>query len=309
VAAKRSQTRGGMRALRFGEPWEVIGIGVSPRASAREITMPQKLALCIGINNYPGTDSDLSGCVNDANDWSGALKARGFTVTKLLDAAAKRKAMRDAIARLIAAASSGDLIVIQYSGHGSFVPDDDGDEPDGTDECLCPHDIRSKGPITDDELSELFAARAHGVKVVLISDSCHSGTVARFAPITTPPAVRGRTSPVRKVRYLAPAVFLSARDTGRLGIRLRRAASPPGRHHALLMSGCQDTEYSYDAWFEGRPNGAFTFVALRELSRLPASASYKDWYKAVRRALPSQQYPQSPNLYGTSTMKNWKVFG
>jgi hypothetical protein len=27
-----------------------------------------KNALCIGINDYPGTQSDLKGCVNDAND-------------------------------------------------------------------------------------------------------------------------------------------------------------------------------------------------------------------------------------------------
>lgn len=26
-------------------------------------------ALCTGINDYPGTDSDLAGCVNDAADW------------------------------------------------------------------------------------------------------------------------------------------------------------------------------------------------------------------------------------------------
>jgi len=32
-----------------------------------------KRALCIGINDYPGTDFDLSGCVNDAHDWAQAL--------------------------------------------------------------------------------------------------------------------------------------------------------------------------------------------------------------------------------------------
>ena len=30
-------------------------------------------ALCIGINNYPGTNMDLAGCVNDANDWADEL--------------------------------------------------------------------------------------------------------------------------------------------------------------------------------------------------------------------------------------------
>jgi len=51
-------------------------------------------ALCIGINDYPGTDSDLSGCVNDANDWAAVLKKRGFTVTMLLDRKATGAAIR-----------------------------------------------------------------------------------------------------------------------------------------------------------------------------------------------------------------------
>ena len=45
-------------------------------------------ALCVGINNYPGTNMDLAGCVNDANAWEAELKGRGFAVTKLLDAQA-----------------------------------------------------------------------------------------------------------------------------------------------------------------------------------------------------------------------------
>ncbi len=268
-----------------------------------------KHALCIGINNYPGTSSDLNGCVNDANDWAKELTKRGFVVTKLLDKQATGNAMRSAIQATVGKAKSGDLIVVQYSGHGSFVPDEDGDEPDGTDECLCPYDIEKNGPITDDELFDLFSERQGGVKIVMISDSCHSGTVARFAPITTPPTIAGRHAPQRKVRFLPPAAFLSQRETAKLGVRraLRRS-SPPGRYAALLLAGCQDTEYSFDAYFRGRPNGAFTFVALRALSGLPAQATYADWFKAIRTALPSQQYPQTPNLYGSRSMKKWRLF-
>jgi hypothetical protein len=32
-----------------------------------------KTALCIGINDYPGTANDLSGCINDAQDWANTL--------------------------------------------------------------------------------------------------------------------------------------------------------------------------------------------------------------------------------------------
>ena len=39
-----------------------------------------KRALCMGINNYPGTGMDLQGCVNDATDWAAELTARGFQV-------------------------------------------------------------------------------------------------------------------------------------------------------------------------------------------------------------------------------------
>jgi len=269
----------------------------------------KRIALCIGINDYPGTGSDLAGCVNDARDWAQALRGKGFEVAMLADKKATGKTMRAAIRAALDAARSGDHVVIQYSGHGSFVPDEDGDEPDGTDECLCPYDVDANGPITDDELFELYSARERGVKLLVISDSCHSGSVARFAPITTPPTLRGRGAPQRKVRFLPPEAFLSRRELAKLGARrATRTSSPPGRYAALLMAGCQDTEYSYDAYFQGRPNGAFSFVALRALAKLELGANYAGWFKAIRRALPSQQYPQSPNLFGSSAMKRWKVF-
>lgn len=266
-------------------------------------------ALCIGINDYPGTDSDLAGCVNDAHDWKDALDARGFRVSVLLDARAKGDAIRAAIRSVLEPAKSGDLVVIQYSGHGTFVPDEDGDETDGTDECWCPYDIMSNGPITDDELFDLYADRADGVRLVVLSDSCHSGTVMKFAPIVTPSAVGGRSAIARKVRFLPPRTFLSGREAAKLGVvRGVRGSSPPGRYAGLLMSGCQDTEYSYDAYFDGRANGAFTFVALRELATLANSATYQQWFDRIRKVLPSQQYPQRPNLYGSNRMKAWTVF-
>lgn len=267
-----------------------------------------KLALCIGINDYPGTGNDLAGCVNDAKDWGAAFKDRGFTVARLLNRDATGKNMRESIREVIAKARSGDVVAIQYSGHGSFVPDENSDESDGTDECLCPHDVNTKGEITDDELFTLYSSRQPGVRVIVFSDSCHSGTVAKFAPIRTPPTIRGRSAPQRKVRFLPPAAFLPKATLKRMGIRRGpRRSSPPGRFGALLMAGCQDTEYSYDAYFEGRPNGAFTFVALRALKGLPKSATYRDWFTKIRKTLPSPQYAQSPNLYGSSTMKKWKV--
>ncbi|MFM9768159.1 caspase family protein, partial [Streptomyces scabiei] len=60
-----------------------------------------KKALCIGINDYPGTGSDLAGCINDAHDWAAELGARGYEVAKLLDKQATRAAMIESIGTLV----------------------------------------------------------------------------------------------------------------------------------------------------------------------------------------------------------------
>jgi hypothetical protein len=55
-----------------------------------------KRALCVGINDYPGADMDLNGCVNDAMDWQSLLESRGYQVTRLLDSEATRGAAQAA---------------------------------------------------------------------------------------------------------------------------------------------------------------------------------------------------------------------
>jgi hypothetical protein len=255
-------------------------------------------ALCIGINDYPGTGSDLRGCVNDADDWAAELTRRDFDVRTLLDAAATGDGIRAGIRERIDAAAGGDTVVITFSGHGTWVPDLGGDEPDRRDEALCPYDVESHGPLLDDELFELFLDRPRGVRVVLISDSCHSGSVTRYAPPTG--------SGSRLIRYLPPEVFLTESETA-AARRLARPARGRPRHSALLLSGCQDAEYSYDATFAGRPNGAFTYVALAALRRLGEQATYQHWMAEIRMALPSQDYPQQPGLDGTATQRGWPV--
>ncbi|NAZ85034.1 caspase family protein [Kineococcus indalonis] len=257
-------------------------------------------ALCIGIDDYPGTGSDLLGCVNDARDWGDALKARDFQVEELLDAEATGAALRERLRALVSGARSGDTVVVTFSGHGTWVPDEGGDEPDRRDEALCPYDVAARGPLLDDELFEVFTGRERGVRVVLVSDSCHSGSVARFQAL---PGGRAR-----RLRFLPPEVFLPQEATRRArAVEGRAAGGSSRRSSALLLSGCQDHEFSYDGRFDGRPNGAFTHVALRALETLPGAATYRDWIAAVRAQLPSADHPQTPGLSGTSAQRSWRV--
>lgn len=258
-----------------------------------------KRALCVGINDYPGTNSDLSGCVNDANDWAAALKTRKYDTVVLLDKKATRKGIVTALNELIQGAQAGDSLVFTFSGHGSWLPDDNGDEPDGRDEMLCPYDIDKEQYLMDDDLATIFDQKPADVRLYFISDSCHSGSVAKFAP--DPLANKNR---LPKIRLLPPLQFIkdpSQRE--RIMLAMRAPVSSKGeKYPALLLSGCKDVEFSYDADFNGRPNGAMTRVAIDALKKKPKTP--QEWHTEIRRRLPSQMYPQTPQLFGgTAAMK------
>jgi len=99
-----------------------------------------KKAVLIGINRYRVPGADLRGCVPDVNNMSNLLQQQyGFDATDihvLTDFDATKKAMEEAITALIRGGERGDVLLVHYSGHGSNVPDNNGDEPDNRDEIL-----------------------------------------------------------------------------------------------------------------------------------------------------------------------------
>uniref|UniRef100_Q479Y5 Peptidase C14, caspase catalytic subunit p20 n=1 Tax=Dechloromonas aromatica (strain RCB) TaxID=159087 RepID=Q479Y5_DECAR len=275
-----------------------------------------KKALCIGINNYPGTDMDLQGCVNDANDWAGVLAERGFKVTTLLDDQATKAAMVKAMSDLIGKGAKGDTLVITYSGHGTYQPDTDGDEADGLDEALCPYDLQTKGEaLIDDEIHAIFNTRKSGVRLVLISDSCHSGTVTRAAKAEKDADFRPRFMPMgnwlpEKLLPKNRAGKTAATMTAPAGSSPLLAAARTNQLGDLLLAGCKEgpNNFSYDAKIKGRFNGAFTYYALKALKNMKEGATYVDWYKAIGKYLPSASYSQVPQLVGSTGARKGKIF-
>lgn len=248
--------------------------------------MNRKYALCVG-NNYPGTSAELSGCVNDALDWNAVLHESGYQVTLLLEA--NHAEVVTALKTMVDLARFSDRIVFTYSGHGTWLPDADGDEADGRDEALVMADYRSGGLLLDDELQSIFSNLRYGAGALILSDSCHSGTVTRFFDA-------GRTP-----RFLSPTEILPDLTLGR-ALELERTVKNSTRKTANLISGCDDPEYSYDAWFNGRANGAFTRAAIdtyRPGIKLGA------WHKAIRTKLPNEDYPQSPQLQTSNPYRKY----
>jgi metacaspase-1 len=67
-----------------------------------------------------------------------------------------------------------------------------------------------------------------------------------------------------KIRFLPPLEFVknpALRD--RIPLVAGALSSSKGEiYPALLLSGCRDVEFSYDANFDGRANGALTRAAI-----------------------------------------------
>lgn len=257
--------------------------------------MRARRAVIVGINDYPGSNADLHGCVNDAMDWQQVLRGAGYDTTVLLDGDATKAAVVAALRNVVTASRFGDRVVFTYSGHGTWLPDRNGDELDQRDEALVCHDYRSGGLLTDDELHEIFSQRRFGVRGLILSDSCHSGTVTR--------AMMDPLGSDRAPRFLPPVTFLSGLD---LAAAERVQTMPPAgrpRSGTVLISGCADDEVSYDV-HDTRPHGAFTFAALQALRDNPRNLNA--WYASIRRQLPSEAYPQTPQLEVRNYQRWWR---
>ena len=244
-----------------------------------------KKAVCVGINNYPGIFNDLKGCVNDARDWSALLQGRGFTTSMMLDSQATKANVKAALQGLVDSTNAGDIAVFTYSGHGTQVVDSDSDESDPYDEAICLYD----GNVIDDELRAILQGIHPQAALVVISDSCFSGSVTRLAVEKAVP------------RFIPPAVSIAGR-TARRPFLLPEADMPE-----ILLTGCSDSEYSYDAEFDGRPNGAMTAFAIQVIKQNP-TATYREFFADLRALLPSNDYPQSPQLEGSDFNKDRKLF-
>jgi metacaspase-1 len=282
--------------------------------------MTVDFALCIGVDRY-GNGANLAGCVNDALDWGVVLKERGAQTFNLTDGAATRQGIIGHMTEMVALLRRGQTGVITFSGHGTWVPDEDGDEPDRRDEAICPVDLWDNGVITDDELFKIFTSRAYGSRLIFVSDSCHSGSVNRLAGPLLYHIVDRKTTvegwdvdnrPVRLARFLAPSTFLTGNRLERAQTVGHAVGRSTTRTSALTLTGCRDEEYSYDAWFPQpgggqRANGAFSRVAIDVLRRMPQIASYRDWHAEIRNVLPSADFPQTPQLAGTYDQKRWPL--
>ncbi len=150
------------------------GISVISDLSHQSGKLGAYKALIIGINDYKDPNiPDLETSVNDANAMANLLRERyGFEVKLLLDHKATREAIYRALRSLASSTEAGDSVLIYYAGHGDL----DRLTNDGW---WIPADAKGGDPVTylNNFLVQTYMRSMKARHVLLISDSCYSGTL------------------------------------------------------------------------------------------------------------------------------------
>jgi hypothetical protein len=281
--------------------------------TAKKAARTRALSLHLGLNSvgagaYAGWTGPLAACEFDAEDMAAIARAQGMKPTVLLTRKATRAAVLGELRKAAKALAGGGFFFLSFSGHGGQVPDVSGEEPDKKDETWCLFD----GQLIDDELYFELSRFAAGVRILVLSDSCHSGSVTRDAamPVATIPTQRPKLMPesVAMRTYREHQAFYDGlqRDVARAAgkpvvdpdVALAQVAVS-GRLTAivsrfdpavLLISGCQDNQTSMD----GEHNGAFTEQLLRVWNQGRFEGNYALFHARIRARLPASQ---SPNLF------------
>lgn len=235
--------------------------------------MAKALALLVGLRKvnprkYDGWTGE-NGCWGaelDVDNIARILAPANYEITELKTEKATKAKVLNALRAAAAKLDAGDIFVFYYSGHGGQQPDQNGDELDGQDETLVLYD----GQLRDDFLNEVWLGVKPGVRVVMLSDSCNSGTNYKDL---------GQDQP--KATPIAP---LDA--SGALNMRAM----------LIHMGGCRDSRSS-DGYATG---GLFTMALCNGWQGGKFTGDYKALFAHVAAMVTAEQPGQQPayNEYG-----------
>lgn len=261
-------------------------------------------ALLVGIDRYP--IRPLEGCVNDVRAWQAYLESlvgdhRTLRLEALADEEATRRRILETFRAHLTAARSGDTALFCFSGHGSqelTPPPYAAEEPGGLSETLVAYDSRLPNglDLADKELGVLIAEVARGgAHVVIVLDSCHSGTATRWAG--EEPAVRRMATP----SWPRPEGSYWFQDDVSVPAELDAAGGwrllPAGRH--VLLAACEDYQKARECTApNGLRRGLFSFCLLEALRGSGPAPSYRQLHKQVQIRVANLLPEQTPQAEG-----------
>ena len=140
----------------------------SPTPTPTSTPFNKVYAIIIGIDDYPGNGDDLEYCVNDADDLKASFENCGLwkdaEITQVLDTQGEKSNIRSIIQSIKSKATSEDLFVMTFSGHGTNTNGHG---------ALIVWDGNDEGYITDEDLGNWIDGMA--CPMFFHIDSCEAG--------------------------------------------------------------------------------------------------------------------------------------
>jgi len=298
----------------------------TPTDQMNRVTGKRK-CLFIGINYY-GQNGELRGCINDVKNIRSFLESNYrideimvLTDDQTTDPAGMptRANMLKGFRWLRQGASSGDSLIMHYSGHGGSVKDTDGDEEDGMDETLCPVDYAKAGVIVDDEIHDvLVRGLPAGVRLTAIMDCCHSESmldlpytyningdleiiennkakgISKLVATGVRYALDGNKKVAMKSLTDGFKSLMTGDKEGDAAARQKTVDTRSTVADVISFSGCKDDQTSADASIGGQATGAMTYALIHALKG-NKQMEYTDLLRTMRTTLDGK-YTQVPMM-------------
>lgn len=254
-----------------------------------------KYALLIGIN-YTGMFCSLKGCIQDILDIQMLIPSWGFPKenTIVMNDSSKGNLYPNAynisfqLNALCSKMKSGDVAIFYYSGHGTRIRDKNSDESSGYDSCIVPIDFQKVGVLSDDSLKYYFNKIPAGANMFCAFDSCNSQSVCDLKYNLFDTSYRKDvTVKLKGFDYTQWA---------RRQMVIVDEKQVDTKCDIISLTGCRDTEVSYEI---GR-NGALTAAFLQTIKKYSSGGKptlqLQHILQNVRGAIVNMRLSQVPQL-------------
>ena len=257
----------------------------------------ERYALLVGIDDYPGSGSDLRGPVNDVSLIHEVLTNRfGFAeknIVTLLDEQATRANVANGIVQHLGQAGPDGAAVFFFSGHGTQMGKNVGigppldPEPRGQgDEALVVHGSnRASSILLDEELGYLIESIGAGRSLVLV-DACFSGQITRgpanypqskAIPLGDAEFAESLRLPKNFIGFEVGGNAITDMSTGFGDLSAVAEVLRASPRHVMWSSSTEDQV----SWTTGRNSSVFTQFVAERLMAAPLDRSLTEVAGAV----------------------------
>ncbi|KAJ9552114.1 hypothetical protein OSB04_016159 [Centaurea solstitialis] len=155
-----------------------------------------------------------------------------------------KRNIQEALRWLVKDNQDGDSLVFYFSGHGFRLPDFFDDELDGFNEMICPLDYTTAGVIIDNEINDTIVRPLRkGVKLHVIVDACHSGTILDLSHVYN-------TKMSKWLDNSPPSGVYKGTSGG----------------HAISISACEDHQFALESSVRKQMEGVMTYTFRKAIA-------------------------------------------